>query len=736
MLPRKLAAGQPFKTSAVKTINEIIDYLKTQRVVGDNKTIRVNQFTSGLGISLIPQPGIGKGGADEQFKYPFKMSIVSPPEDEGGGHFLSIQEGRIQFYTSSQKRCYVSFQDEENRIDLSPLSEIGSYVVMLVINVLLDGGGTGDNSNFEPTVCFMKTEDANTANFPFTRGIFSIPLGYIEVTEVETEESSSLAYTVTSSDIIGNFVCNIGELDDYFSIVANVDNLTHGEIYEGYNFENLSFEVRPGLVYFQDEAFKIEGQSLSITENSFVYLALNEAEKTFEYKIETEEKLFFDEETKLKYFEIGQVSFNTETGIDIFQSYQGFMNLNGDTYKLKICEEDAKADFMQEKLVGQEPKNADKFPLSSYTETYVGYDIKTEEAEEGTSGEVYSMVPVWMWKEIKDFDEDKKQGLTHDKGSLKWAPGNYSVSGSLAEWMKIDELSGENALYWKPEFDLTSPQQEKCYIMASVNSSTAGSSTLKSVISGISFGDDQNKSDAIMTWNLASGMPEIKDPPSNTTQVNNKTISSWVLAGCQEDGLAWVPLEAGAIELSGSLENHFEVVSGADKSTLIWKDEFDQNAQGINYIITQDHEGKFTKATWTREGNEKHAVMLWNFDDSPAADMNISVPPPETNDHSNFILAGNETSGLAWVPYESQVIGVSGSLADILELADQPDGTKALQVISEYDGSVDQFSFLILDEMGCIDYFSFYDGRRCCCRAYGLGLQQERALYNCTTCSS
>lgn len=56
MLPRKLQAGQNFKTATVNKVNEIIDYLKTQRITGDNKTILVNQFTAGVGLSVI---GIG-----------------------------------------------------------------------------------------------------------------------------------------------------------------------------------------------------------------------------------------------------------------------------------------------------------------------------------------------------------------------------------------------------------------------------------------------------------------------------------------------------------------------------------------------------------------------------------------------------------------------------------------------------------------------------------------------------
>lgn len=48
MIPSKLQHGENFKTGVVNKINSIIDYLKTQRLVSDNKTIKVNQFTSGV----------------------------------------------------------------------------------------------------------------------------------------------------------------------------------------------------------------------------------------------------------------------------------------------------------------------------------------------------------------------------------------------------------------------------------------------------------------------------------------------------------------------------------------------------------------------------------------------------------------------------------------------------------------------------------------------------------------
>ena len=53
MIPSKLQRGQPFKESTIRKINEILDYLRSQRIVGDNKTILVNQLTSGVGLSVI-----------------------------------------------------------------------------------------------------------------------------------------------------------------------------------------------------------------------------------------------------------------------------------------------------------------------------------------------------------------------------------------------------------------------------------------------------------------------------------------------------------------------------------------------------------------------------------------------------------------------------------------------------------------------------------------------------------
>lgn len=62
MLPSKLQNGEVFKTSVVRKINQIIDYLKTQRISGDNKTLKITQNASGLSLQAMPQVSAPKGG--------------------------------------------------------------------------------------------------------------------------------------------------------------------------------------------------------------------------------------------------------------------------------------------------------------------------------------------------------------------------------------------------------------------------------------------------------------------------------------------------------------------------------------------------------------------------------------------------------------------------------------------------------------------------------------------------
>lgn len=66
-LPNKLQSGDLWKQSSINAINQIIDYLKSQKIVGDNSTVSISQGVNGITISAKPQTSAkpnGKGGGE------------------------------------------------------------------------------------------------------------------------------------------------------------------------------------------------------------------------------------------------------------------------------------------------------------------------------------------------------------------------------------------------------------------------------------------------------------------------------------------------------------------------------------------------------------------------------------------------------------------------------------------------------------------------------------------------
>lgn len=90
-VPRKLNHGENFKTSVVFTVNSIIDYLKTQKMVGDNKYISVSETPTGYIIKGIKQSeSNGKGGGNQIIRVePVIFSISSGDNKTGytGGYY-------------------------------------------------------------------------------------------------------------------------------------------------------------------------------------------------------------------------------------------------------------------------------------------------------------------------------------------------------------------------------------------------------------------------------------------------------------------------------------------------------------------------------------------------------------------------------------------------------------------------------------------------------------------------
>ena len=98
-IPNNLVSGDNFRGGVVRKINDILAYLRTQRVVGDNRTIRVNQGVNGLMISAL-QGGGGGGGTSSPLNYPFKLSIGADEDD--GTPQVCVHAGQINIQGNVQ----------------------------------------------------------------------------------------------------------------------------------------------------------------------------------------------------------------------------------------------------------------------------------------------------------------------------------------------------------------------------------------------------------------------------------------------------------------------------------------------------------------------------------------------------------------------------------------------------------------------------------------------------------
>lgn len=88
-VPSNLVSGEPFKQGVVNKINDILSYLRSQRIVGDNDTIVVNQNVNGITIKSIVKQGVNQ----ESEHHPFKPYFYNVQ----GNIQIELEEGYIYF---------------------------------------------------------------------------------------------------------------------------------------------------------------------------------------------------------------------------------------------------------------------------------------------------------------------------------------------------------------------------------------------------------------------------------------------------------------------------------------------------------------------------------------------------------------------------------------------------------------------------------------------------------------
>lgn len=111
--------------------------------------------------------------------------------------------------------------------------------------------------------------------------------------------------------------------------------------------------------------------------------------------------------------------------------------------------------------------------------------------------------------------------------------------------------------------------------------------------------------------------------------------------------LSWV---RQGLSLAGSLSNWEELHNDSDGTVLRWKPEYNGSAFNQAFYFMASVKNSLTKSvlsgiSFGTSQYEKDAVMIWDRSTGLPA---ISTPPPSTNVHDKYFLAGEKETGIFW----------------------------------------------------------------------------------------
>ena len=90
IFPRKPVAGEKVLQSMYNAICQIIDFLPSLEVRGDNKTIKINSFAGGKTISAVATPAASPGGTAQEDNSPKLAKIISAQDASIGMYTVQL----------------------------------------------------------------------------------------------------------------------------------------------------------------------------------------------------------------------------------------------------------------------------------------------------------------------------------------------------------------------------------------------------------------------------------------------------------------------------------------------------------------------------------------------------------------------------------------------------------------------------------------------------------------------
>ncbi len=257
-IPEKLQSGQIFKPAAVRAINGIIDYLRSTKIVGDGKTIRVNQTGGGTEIAYIPQYSATRGGTS-QFNYLFQLSIGQADN----------KPVLVVNYVNA-----TSENDEHHGYRTVSLDSLPVDGVYRVRGMQKSFYKEYDNNIYIPSddyfIYFCK--DNGNGTEPNIRGTFTFQIGSITRTTTTVGGESVTTYSVTQ-DCVGSVQFQREPYVDFGAyFVFNRPGFADGAYVEQFSKSDFALRVMGGYVYDENGASHVNGANFQLGTDSVVVL--------------------------------------------------------------------------------------------------------------------------------------------------------------------------------------------------------------------------------------------------------------------------------------------------------------------------------------------------------------------------------------------------------------------------------------------------------------------------------
>ena len=439
-IPSKLQSVEQFKPAVVRKINDLIDYLHSQRIITDGKTIKANYGYNG--ISLHCQL---KTSNNEEvltpFNHPWKMTIIT---DELGTKKLKIEDARIQIDGGTPDRLY--YQGFQIAL---PQQEDTYYVVGYAVHDpdFADGSiGVEYTGGF-----FYLSSQATTADISNTFGFHTFVIGTIIVEQIENQNSSSTAqfnYKVDKQyyTSVFNLYDDLATQNFGIHIVANTYPLD-GDVLT--DFLGDTVIINGGQVFLDDLGIVVQDYDEQINGTRLFCVQINTGAKTAEITSFGLNEWVFQEEgiynVPLAVIRQGIYGYN----IEVFLYGAFHFRIGG---KVLLNENDGVHGYLQDKL---------KYEISEYDnlssdekEIYVPQNRyirgithnDSSSSSVGTSS-LYDQI-YFDYSKIPDWAKNKDYVLNSERGQLKWQDWKSKVSSSDDKGYLNTKFEDTQGVHW------------------------------------------------------------------------------------------------------------------------------------------------------------------------------------------------------------------------------------------------------------------------------------------------